>query len=91
MNGAALRDAIGAAHGEALRIGRDVGRAVQFDFRRWRHTRYVGVYYECPHCGALVASKAARVRHHQREQLIEVLLQLTGLQDEFNARKPASH
>lgn len=67
--------------GAALQVGRDAPAAVRFVTRRWRKHHYVQTSWECPHCGALVPSKAAIARHRMRESRVEILLNATGLSE----------
>lgn len=65
--------------GRAVQVGRDGWRAVRFVMKPWKVYRFVGKWRECPHCGALVATNAAKQRHRAREARIEILLRINDL------------
>lgn len=79
--GAALlnRPELAETFGSAVKLGSDSRRAFRFIMRRWTVYRFVPRFFECPHCGALTASRAAKVRHRQREARIELALRELGL------------
>lgn len=64
--------------GPAVKLG-EATRSFRFTMRRWPVFRWVPRFFECPHCGALVASRAAKFRHRVREAKIELALRELGL------------
>lgn len=72
-------DRVSDRFGQAARVSREGYRAFRFVMRRWRAYRWVPVFLECPHCGALCATRSAKVRHRQREARIELALRELGL------------
>lgn len=64
--------------GPAVKLGPAVS-TFRIIMRRWRVYRWVPRFFECPHCGALTASRAAKYQHRQREARIELLLREAGL------------
>ncbi len=76
--GAALAETPADTFGPAVKLG-EAARAFRMVMRRWPAYKWVPVFFECPHCGALCASKAGKVRHRMREARIEIALRELGL------------